>query len=64
MKHKVGRLCAAEGVIEVEIIGNPVVDVLKKSSITKYNQHWKTEGLLGYLSSMKLKVGRLCGAEF
>ncbi|GAA3596465.1 hypothetical protein GCM10022396_12260 [Flavivirga amylovorans] len=28
-----------EGLIEVEIIDNPVIDVLKKSSITKYNQY-------------------------
>ena len=28
-----------EGVIEVEIVDNPVVNVLKNSSITKYNQY-------------------------
>ena len=29
----------SEGLIEVEIVDNPIIDVLKKSSITKYNQY-------------------------
>jgi len=28
-----------EGLIAIKIVDNPVVDVLKKSSITKYNQY-------------------------
>ena len=29
----------SEGLIEIRIADNPVIDVLKKSSITKYNQY-------------------------
>ena len=34
-----GNYVNNQGVIEVEIVDNPVVDVLKNSSITKYNQY-------------------------
>lgn len=27
------------GLLDIKIVDNPVVDVLKKSSFTKYNQH-------------------------
>jgi len=27
------------GLVAIEIVDNPVVDVLKKASITKYNQY-------------------------